>query len=439
MIIKNNQEVNCTGILSNNQPLETTVKFTIEKDAEITSAYWLNQEGSIGMYRVDDQQLIGKPETPIKNKVRFDLLISGSPITIEKPIIYKYNDRVKGEVYSPFEITPPVSAKVNSKIFIFSNENTKEIPVTITANKDNFRGTVYLDHSKGWKISPNSFEIDLKEKNQSTKVVFKVTPPTTENEGFITPRVSSEGFDYDKEMVQIKYDHIPLQTLFLPSKAKVIRLDIKKEGNAIGYIQGAGDSVPENLEQIGYKVTTLDINTISKTQIAKFDAIVIGIRAYNVVSEMKVKQPILLEYVKNGGTLITQYNTLPRRGKVDLNPPYELTLSRDRVTDENSEVQIIAKEHPLVNFPNKLTPKDFEGWTQERGLYFPSSWSKEYTPILSMHDKGESQKKGSLLVAPYGKGHYIYTGLSFFRELPAGVSGAYKLFANMLSVGKQKD
>lgn len=266
--------------------------------------------------------------------------------------------------------------------------------------------------------------------------MFTVTPPTTENEGFITPKVSANGSDYKKEMVQIDYNHIPLQTLFLPSQAKVVRLDIKKEGNSIGYIQGAGDAIPESLEQIGYKVIPLDINTITQAQLAKLDAIVIGIRAYNVVSEMKAKQPLLLDYVKNGGTLITQYNTVPRREKIDIGAPYTLQLSQDRVTDENSEVIILAEKHPLVNFPNKLTPTDFDGWTQERGLYFPNKWSKEYTPILSMHDKGETAKKGSLLIAPYGKGHYIYTGLSFFRELPVGVSGAYKLFANMLSVGK---
>ena len=438
LITANNQTVNLSGALLNNVPLKTSVNFDIQKNATMTSAYWLTKKGSIGMYQVDDQRMIGKPETPIKNKIRFDLTISEVPISIEKPIIYKYNDRVKGEVYSPFEITPPVAAKVDSKIFIFSNGNTKKIPVTVTANKADFKGTVYLDHTNGWTVSPNSFNVDLKEKNQSTKVVFTVTPPKTENEGFITPRVSSEGINYDKEMLQIKYDHIPLQTLFLPSKAKVVRLDIKRAGNRIGYIQGAGDSVPDNLEQIGYTVTTLDINTITKSQIASFDAIVIGIRAYNVVSEMKAKQPILLDYVKNGGTLISQYNTVPRKGKIDIQAPYELTLSRDRVTDENSNVEIIAKDHSLVNFPNKLTSKDFEGWTQERGLYFPKSWAKEYTPVLSMHDKGDTPKEGSLLIAPYGKGHYIYTGLSFFRELPAGVSGAYKLFANMLSVGKEK-
>ena len=248
----------------------------------------------------------------------------------------------------------------------------------------------------------------------------------------------SGGKTYTKELIKIDYAHIPLQSLFLPNKARVVRLDIARKGNYIGYIQGAGDAVPDNLAQIGYQVAVIDPATITPELLSQFDAVVVGIRAYNVVDEMQAKQPLLLDYVKDGGTLIAQYNTSGRWGNTKIGAPYELTLSRDRVTDENSEVRILAKDHPLMNFPNKLSQQDFQGWTQERGLYFPNKWSSEYTPILSMNDKGETAKDGSLLIAAYGKGHYIYTGLSFFRELPAGVSGAYKLFANMLSVGKQE-
>ncbi|MBV1925466.1 MAG: LmbE family protein, partial [Dokdonia sp.] len=235
----------------------------------------------------------------------------------------------------------------------------------------------------------------------------------------------------------IRDSHIPLQSLFLPAKAKVVRLDIERKGDYIGYIQGAGDAVPDNLEQIGYQVAILDPKAITAEQLTQFDAVVVGIRAYNVIEEMQNKQPLLLAYVKNGGTLIAQYNTSGRWGNTKIGAPYEMKLSRDRVTDEFSEVRILAKDHPIMNFPNTITEKDFEGWTQERGLYFPNEWASNYTPILSMNDTGEDAKEGSLLVAPYGEGHYIYTGLSFFRELPAGVSGAYRLFANMLSIGKE--
>ena len=236
-------------------------------------------------------------------------------------------------------------------------------------------------------------------------------------------------------MVTIDYDHIPYQSVLLPSEAKVAKIAIEKKGDHIGYINGAGDAIPESLKQIGYSVTTIDPATISAKNLQNFDAIVVGIRAYNTISELAFVQPILNKYVENGGTLIVQYNT--SRGLVTENiAPYKLNLSRDRVTDEFSEVEILAAKNPLLNTPNKITQKDFEGWVQERGLYFPDEWDKEFTPILGMQDKGEPQTKGALLVAQYGKGHYIYTGLSFFRELPAGVPGAYRLFANMLSIGK---
>ena len=217
----------------------------------------------------------------------------------------------------------------------------------------------------------------------------------------------------------------------------MVRLNIEKRGNNIGYIEGAGDVVPESLKQIGYNVTIIQPEQISPENLSNFDAIVVGIRAYNIVDALKFKQKHLLNYVKDGGNLIIQYNT--NRGiKVDNLAPYDLKLSRDRVTDENAEVRILNAEHPLLNFPNEITSKDFEGWVQERGLYFPNEWSKEFTPLLASNDKGEVSKQGILLVAQYGKGNYIYTGLSFFREFPAGVSGAYRLFANLLSAGKEE-
>jgi hypothetical protein len=202
---------------------------------------------------------------------------------------------------------------------------------------------------------------------------------------------------------------------------------------------GAGDEMPTSLEQMGYIVHLVDPLELVEGSLDKYDAVVLGIRAYNVVEELKFKQRFILNYVKQGGNVIVQYNTANRWGnQFESIAPYDLDISRDRVTNENSEVRILAAEHPLVNFPNKITSSDFEGWVQERGLYFPDKWGTEFTPILGMNDEGETEKKGSLLVAPYGKGNYIYTGLSFFRELPAGVPGAYKLFSNMLSLGKDK-
>ena len=438
IISSNNKEIATNQALSNNERFNTEATIKVDDSFKDTSAYWLREEGELGMYRVDDQKMIGKPETPQQNTVQFQLMIAGEPLTIERPIVYKYNDRVKGEVYEPFEVVLPVSSKLDSKVIIFAKAEAKKIPVTVTAHKANLSGTLFLDKPAGWTVDPANHAIDIKEKGENKVYTFTVTPPSGDSEGSLTPRVQTAGGTYTKELVKIDYAHIPLQSLFLPNKARVVRLDIERKGNYIGYIQGAGDAVPDNLEQIGYQVVVIPPASITPELLSQFDAVVVGIRAYNVVDEMQVKQPLLLDYVKSGGTLIAQYNTSGRWGNTKIGAPYEMKLSRDRVTDENSEVRILAKNHPLMNFPNTLTQKDFEGWTQERGLYFPSEWAQEYTPILSMNDKGETAKDGSLLVAEYGEGHYIYTGLSFFRELPAGVSGAYKLFANMLSIGQQE-
>jgi hypothetical protein len=388
------------------------------------------------MYHVDNQELIGLPETPRAVFVDFNLNIEGTPITITKPVVYRYSKPDKGELYRPFEIIPEVSASLTDKVYIFDNDQQKEIEVIIKAGRDAIEGYVQIAYPNDWSVYPEKQKVEIINKGDIQKVVFTVIPPKGQSEGLITPMVNINDEYYTDELIEIDYAHIPFQTVLMPSVSKVVRLDIKKRGNNIGYIEGAGDVVPESLRQIGYNVTIVKPEQISANNLVNFDAIVVGIRAYNILDELKFKQKFLLDYVKNGGNLIVQYNT-SRRLKTDNVAPYNLKLSRDRVTDENALVRILEPNHPVLNFPNKITIKDFDGWVQERGLYFPNVWSKEFTPLLSMNDKGESSKEGSLLVAQYGKGNYIYTGLSFFREFPAGVSGAYKLFVNLLSAGKE--
>jgi len=410
---------------------------TLSNNLKNTTPYWLESKGTLGMYKVDNQNLIGLPETPRSLTVDFNLIIKNTPITITKNVVYRYSKPDKGELYRPFEIIPEVSVKIAEKVIIFENDKQKEIPVTIKAGRDNLEGFVSMDYPKDWSVYPDKQKFSIANKGQGQTLLFIVTPPKFQSEGKLIPKVNIEGKIYSKELVEINYSHIPFQTVLLPSESKIVRLDIQKRGENIGYIEGAGDTVPESLRQIGYNVIIIKPEDITPESISKFDAIVVGIRAYNIVDELKFKQQILFDFVKYGGNMIVQYNT-SRRIKVDHIAPYDLKLSSDRVTDENAEVRLLNPEHELLNYPNKITAKDFEGWTQERGLYFPNEWSSEFTPILSMNDAGETPKDGSLLVAKYGKGYFIYTGLSFFREFPAGVSGAYRLFANMLSIGKDK-
>lgn len=399
-----------------------------------SSPYWLNEEGTLGMYAAPEQ-LRGLPVTPPLEQLVFELDFGTITIPYTRNIIYKFNDPVKGEVYRPLEVLPEVTATIPEKVLIFADNASQNVSVMVRAGKNDISGNVSLKHPKGWKVSPTQQTFNLKRLGETKTLNFTVIPPTGQSEGYLKTIINAEGKTFDRELVTIDYEHIPYQSVLLPSEAKVAKIDIQKKGENIGYINGAGDAIPESLKQIGYSVTTIDPANISAENLQGFDAIVVGIRAYNIVSELAFVQPILNKYIENGGTVIVQYNT--SRGLVteDL-APYFLRLSRDRVTDEFSKVKLLAPENPILNTPNKITQRDFEGWVQERGLYFPDEWAKEFTPILGMNDKGDPKTKGSLLVAKYGKGYYIYTGLSFFRELPAGVPGAYRLFANMLSIGK---
>ena len=432
------KELRLDKALAYNTGLNEDMSVVLPEDLRSTSPYWLDKPWGLGMYDVDDPQLIGEPVTPRSLKLQFNLEIEGHDIAFERDVVYKFNDPVRGEVYQPFEIVPEVSSSIRSKVVLFDDNSPREIPVVVNPHKDSLSGTLRLEAPEGWGVDPKTADFNSKSKGEEIILRFMVTPPEKQSEGTLKPIVRTSGGEFDKSLVEIDYEHIPKQLVFLPSGSKVVRLDLNKKMGRIGYINGAGDEVAKYLKQIGYEVRDIDPKLISERSLSQYDAIIVGIRAYNTVDELAVKQAALLNYVRKGGTMIVQYNT--NRGlKVEENlAPYELELSRQRITDENAEVTFLAPEHELMNYPNKIEKSDFDGWVQERGLYFPGQWSDEFTPLLSFEENGEGAMKGSLLVAKYGEGHYIYTGLSFFRELPAGVPGAYKLFANMLSIGRNE-
>ena len=407
----------------------------IPDNTNFTTPYWLKENGTIGMYRVDNQENIGKPDVIRDIKATFIIEINGVAIPFERNIIYKYNDDVKGEVYQPLDIVPVVTSKIAEKVYIFNSDKAKTISVKVIAGKDNCNGTVRLDMPNNWTFSPSEIPFSLSKKGQEQTVTFSVLPSKTANEITIRSIVTIDGKEYDKEKIDINYPHISKQMVLKTSETKAIKLDIKTKNERIAYIMGAGDEVPKSLMQMGYEVSIVKPDEISTEKLQNFDVIMTGIRAYNVVTALGFKQNILFDFVKNGKTMIVQYNTLDDFVTKDI-APFSLKISRDRVTEENAEVRFLAPDHPLLNYPNKITSADFKGWKQEQGLYYPSEWDKNFTPILSSNDKGENPKNGALLVAKYGNGNYIYTGLSFFRELPEGVAGAYRLLANMIAIGK---
>ena len=430
-----NTNISTKQVLLNNQLFKYELETSIAKNTPYTSAYWLLDDGSMGMYKVNNQEQIGKPLSDPALHVVFSLSIEGASIDITKPVVYRYSKPDKGENYNPFEILPKATVNSNEKVMIFNNGTAKTITYSVQANTANLKGKLRLKHDKTWRISPTEYDIDIPLKNDERTYVFTIEAPENENETYLIPQIEVEGTTYSQEKIEIDYGHIPFQTVLLQSKTKLVKLKIEKRGDLIGYIEGAGDVVPESLKQIGYNVEIINPDNISPELLEKYDAIVTGVRAYNTIDALKYKQQMLFDYVENGGNLIVQYNTSSGLVTREL-APFDLKLSRDRVADETASVQFLAPNHPVLNFPNKITAKDFNNWTQERGLYFPGEWSNNFTAILAMNDSNESPKQGSLLIAPYGKGFYVYTGLSFFREFPEGVSGAYRLFANMLSLGK---
>jgi len=431
----NNSKIAPQVNLANNEGWDGSMSFKIPESVKFTTPYWLEEKGTMGMYAVNDQNLIGLPETPLLTKATFKVNINETEIDFHKPVVYKYNDEVYGETYKNFEIIPAVTVNFTEEVLIFNNSEPREVTVQVTANKANVTGELQLKADKAWKIEPVKTNFSIAQSGGNANLIFKITPPETQNETNLTPEAIVNGKVYNEKLIEINYDHFPDQNLIMPAGLKLVKLDIKKKGQNIAYIEGAGDVVPESLEQIGYHVTRISPSSISDNSLKKFDAVVVGIRAYNIVEELKYKQNILFDYVKQGGTMIVQYNT--SRGLLLNNlSPFNLELSRDRVTNENAEVTFLNPDHPVLNSPNKLTKVDFEGWVQERGLYFPDNWDENFTPILSMHDEDETPKNGSLLVAQYGEGYYIYTGISFFRQFPEAVPGAFRLFANLISIGK---
>jgi len=421
--------------LPSNELVTRDLSCKIPENTPYSQPYWLRKSGTLGAFAVDDQTLVGLPENPPDLPVEIVLQINGQELRYIVDTKYRMVDPVAGELRRPLVIEPPVFAKVVNSVLVFATNQPKSVGVHVTAATGPVKGELKLAVPQGWGVYPASIPIDLKAADAETVATFTVKPPEQNSEGTLRAVVSIDGRDYSLGRVRISYPHIGVHTLMPPAEARLVRADIREKGERIGYIPGAGDDVPESLQQIGYSVKILSESDITAENLKQFSAVVLGVRAYNTQERIANWLPELFAYVKAGGVAVAQYNTLAEL-KTDQLGPYPLGISRDRVTDENAEVRILAPDHPLMTTPNKITSKDFEGWVQERGLYFPKKWDPAWTAILSSNDSKEKPLDGGLLVAKSGKGFFIYTSYSWFRQLPAGVPGAYRLVANMLSLGK---
>ena len=408
---------------------------TLPVGTPLSQPYWLKKEGTPGMFRVDNPALIGRPENPPAFPVEQVFEVSGQRLVIPDEPVRLTTDSMNGEIRRRIEVIPPVSLRFVSDIALLAPGTTHSVEVEIVASRADSNGILRLEAPEGWSVSPAEQTFHLSAAGEHALSAFTVTAPPAPATAKIIAAAEIGGVTYRNQRVGINYPHIPPLLLQPLARLEAISLEFATRGHSVGYLPGAGDSVAENLKQMGFSVTILDDANLTPERLRGFDAVVIGVRAFNVRNNFSSQLPALFAYVENGGTIIDQYN---RPDGLKTNPlaPFGLHLSGDRITDENSAVTFLAPDHPVLNTPNKITSADFDGWLQERGIYFPDQWDEHFVPILAFSDPGESPLKGSLLVARYGKGYYVYTGLVFFRELPAGVPGAFRLFANLISLGK---
>ncbi len=421
--------------LNNNKPETTENEISIPDNYNISQPYWLEDEKAIGLFKVSNADLIGLAENPPVIPIEVVLDVDGIKLSYSIPLLYRWNDRVDGEMYRPFEIRPLVTANINEKAAIFANEKSKSIQVRLKSNSSNVKGVLTFEGTDGWKMDPPQIPFELKNKYDEKLISVSVTPPQKPGETILKVSLNINGKRYDKSLVEISHPHIVPQVYFPKSEIKLVKLDIENISGKIGYIMGSGDEIPECLQNMGYDVTLISDEMLEASNLSQYDAIITGIRAYNTRERLKFTQPKLLEYVKSGGTLIVQYNVASGLVTQDIGP-FPFRISQDRITDEEAKINFVETGNEILNFPNKISDKDFNSWIQERGLYFADQWDDKYKTIFSGHDKNEKELFGSTLYTRYGNGIFIYTGLSWFRQLPAGVSGAYRIFANMIEAGK---
>ncbi len=432
------EEFNSTAAkdLISNQPASRDETIPLPASTPLSHPYWLRLDSTAGMFRVADQSLIGRPENPPAFPLEQVFEVGGQTLVVPDEPLQADTAPAKFEAQRRLDVIPPVSLNFASEVRLFAPGSAHTVAVELTAYRANSSGTLKLNAPADWKISPVTQNFQLSAIGEKKIFSFIVTAPAKASEATITASAKIGDATFGNQRIEIAYKHIPFQLLQPPARTKAVSLDLAVHGKKVGYVPGAGDSVAEAMTQMGYEVTTLAGADLTTNRLKDFDAVVIGIRAFNVRTDLVSQLPALFAFVEAGGNVIEQYNRPGNDLKTEKLAPYSLKLSGDRVTDENATMTFLATNHPALNTPNKITRADFDGWVQERGVYFPNQWDEHFVPILACSDAGEAPKSGALLVAQYGKGYFVYTGLVFFRELPAGVPGAYRLFANLISLGK---
>ncbi|MBD0296791.1 MAG: PIG-L family deacetylase [Flavisolibacter sp.] len=429
--------------LAQNKNLALGKSLFIPADKPFTQPYWLQSKMEEGYYNVLQQQAIGEPDIQPAMIASFHVTIEGENFVYEKPVRYKFNDPVKGELYQPFVILPKVEVGFTTESYLSVNNEPVPVQGWLKTNRnDSARYQLTYIHSANWTNDKKDANLGTNGKSDydyiNTLKPFQKGVNRKEDIGLKATDKNGQVYEHNRRT--ISYDHIPAITYFPKATAHLVSVDVKTAGKKIGYIPGAGDKVPAALEAMGYEVTILTDKELSRKKIKDYDAIITGVRTYNTNEWMNNYYSKLMKYIEEGGNLIVQYNTSTQIGPVKAKiGPYDFTITRNRVTDETAPVSFLKPQHPVLNYPNKITADDFKGWIQERSIYHAGNWNKAFETIFAMNDVGEQPDSGSLIIARYGRGYFTYTGLVFFRELPAGVPGAYRLMANLIALNQKKE
>ncbi len=424
--------------LSHNLPKKETFAFTVPSGTPLSQPHWLGGPGR--------EAWAGLPESPAPFRLRARLAAPEGAFEVVVPVQFRFRDPVLGERYQPMAVVPLILVNFVEGVQVFDGPATKEFHLKAIAGAAWASGRIRLSVPGGWKVEPQERSVTFARVGEELDLSFLITPPATTCSGELRAEVDmGAGFTAARGRVKLDHPHIPLQTLLPEAKARLERFDLKHNGHRIGYVMGAGDEVPQALRRLGYEVELLSDESLAREDLTRFDAIVLGIRAFNTRPALGTLKDRLHAYVAGGGTEVVLYTVNTRFPGInaamvtDAIGPYPFKVGQKRVSDEATPVRLLVPGHPVFHRPNELTAKDFEGWVQERSLYHAESWDSRYTPLLGMADPGEGEDLGALLVAPHGKGHYVYTGLAFFRQLPDGVPGATRLFANLLALGHGRD
>ncbi len=430
------------AVLAYNKPANYTATWTVAADQPYTQPYWLEQAPDGPLYRIPRPVQLGLAMQDAVLEARFVVSVDGADLELRRPVQHRYVDRVTGEHVRPLLVVPPVSIDLAERAFVFVDDKPRRVEIPVKAHLANASGDLKLELPAGWRAEPAAQSFRLIEDGEQKALAFTITPPAAETTGLLRAVATVGGREIAVGLDMIDYPHIPQRAVLPPATAQLTRANVRTLARRVGYVMGPGDEVPLALKQMGVDVVLLSEEDLARGDLAKFDAIITGVRAYNTRADLRANQQRLLEYVNAGGTMLVQYNVL-EGGFMGGNPallekigPYPIRISRDRVTVEDGPMSLTNPQQLFLKSPNPVAERDFEGWVQERGLYFASQWDPKYETVFSTQDPGEPALTGGTLFTRYGKGAYIFTAYSWFRQLPAGVPGAWRIFANLISAGQ---